>query len=56
MPATQTSYSSIKEKLLESGELFEDEDFPANLESIEYKHEEGMPDFSKVEWKRPSVS
>ena len=51
------TYETIKASLLESGSLFEDEDFPAEQSSIFYKEEEGMPNsWTDVEWKRPSVS
>ena len=47
------SYDEIKAKLLQTGRLFEDEDFPAKESSIFYKK-----DWSRgsSEWKRPFVS
>ena len=51
------NYETIKSRLLESGSLFDDEDFPAEQSSIFYKQEDGMPNsWTNVEWKRPSVS
>ena len=47
------SYEDIKARLLESGRLFEDDDFPAKQSSIFYKQERGRGD---ADWKRPFVS
>ena len=45
------SYSTIKEKLLEEGKLFEDENFPAQKSSLFFDKED-----DSIEWKRPHVS
>lgn len=64
-PATDNSrctdmaedYETLKAELLESGELFEDEDFEAEESSIFYADVEGVPDaWRDAEWLRPSVS
>ena len=46
-------YEEIKAKLLETGRLFEDEDFPATESSIFYQKDSSRGD---SEWKRPFVS
>ena len=50
------SYESIKASLLESGSLFEDEDFSAEPSSIFYSQDDIPGSWTDVEWKRPSVS
>ena len=50
------SYESLKTSLLESGSLFEDEDFSAEPSSIFYSQDDIPDSWTDVEWKRPSVS
>ena len=50
------SYESTKASLLESGSLFEDEDFSAEPSSIFYSQDDIPDSWTDVEWKRPSVS
>ena len=47
------SYEEVKAKLLQTGRLFEDEDFPAAESSVFYKKDRNRKPF---EWKRPFVS
>ena len=47
------SYEQIKAKLLQTGRLFEDEDFPATESSVFYKKDRNRKTF---EWQRPFVS
>ena len=51
--AMPESYEEIKAKLLQTGRLFEDEDFPAVESSIFYKKDSSR---RTSEWKRPFVS
>ena len=48
-----TDYASIKRKLLITGHLFEDKDFPASNASLYLRTPWST---SLIEWKRPSVS
>ena len=48
------SYQAKKAKLLKSGKLFKDKDFPAKQSSIFYKQDGSWR--TDVEWKRPHVS
>ena len=50
------SYESIKASLLESGSLFEDEDFSAEPSSIFYSQDDIPDSWTDAQWKRPSVS
>ena len=49
------AFKRLKQNLLDSGELFEDEDFPAADTSIFYKRFQG-DGWDNIEWKRPKVS
>ena len=48
-----SDYKQLKEALLEAGELFEDDDFPAEYSSLAFKD---TPSWGSIEWKRPQVS
>ena len=45
------NYSQIKEKCLNSGELFEDDKFPAHLNSLTRFNKK--QNLTKIKWKRP---
>lgn len=49
-PYLDQNYDSIKEGLLSSGALFEDDQFPAQISSVFRKRK----DSKKIFWKRPS--
>ena len=51
-PYQGQEYEAIKEQLMESGELFEDNKFPARDRSVFFQ--EALP--FEIEWLRPSVS
>lgn len=49
-------YKQLKETLLSHGGIFQDETFPANLNSLGKLEEFTAEQFKEVEWLRPHVS